>query len=86
MNIVEHVPLWHGGASFGYIPKSGITGSPGRSIYLIYKMIRNTNSNLNDEETQRKSLISEVYYLALFIFYVLKIRHFTYITKVINVS
>jgi hypothetical protein len=27
MNIVEHVPLWHGGASFGYIPKSGIAGS-----------------------------------------------------------
>ena len=24
MNIVEHVPLCHGGASFGYIPKSGI--------------------------------------------------------------
>jgi hypothetical protein len=20
MNIVKHVPLWHGGASFGYIP------------------------------------------------------------------
>jgi hypothetical protein len=31
MNIVEHVPLWHGGAYFGYIPKSGITGSMGRS-------------------------------------------------------
>ena len=32
MNIVEHVPLWHGEASFGYIPKSGISGcwdSPG---------------------------------------------------------
>ena len=32
MNIVEHVPLWHGGASFGYIPKSVIAGSSGRSI------------------------------------------------------
>ena len=32
MNIVEHVPLWHGGASFGYIPKSGIAGSSGRFI------------------------------------------------------
>ena len=32
MNIVEHMPLWHGGASFGYIPKSGIAGSSGRSI------------------------------------------------------
>jgi hypothetical protein len=26
------MPLWHGGASFGYIPKSGIAGSSGRSI------------------------------------------------------
>jgi hypothetical protein len=24
MNIVEHVPLLHGEASFGYIPKSGL--------------------------------------------------------------
>jgi hypothetical protein len=32
MNIVELVPLWHVGASFGYIPKSGIAGSSGRSI------------------------------------------------------
>jgi hypothetical protein len=32
MNIEEHVSLWHGGVSFGYIPKSGIAGSSGRSI------------------------------------------------------
>ena len=32
MNIVKHLSLWHGGASFGYIPKSGIAGSSGRSI------------------------------------------------------
>ena len=32
MNIVKHVPLWHGGASIGYIPKNGIYGSLGRSI------------------------------------------------------
>jgi hypothetical protein len=38
MNIVEHVPLWHGGASFGYIPKSGIAGSLGR---LISSFLRN---------------------------------------------
>jgi hypothetical protein len=25
-NIVEHITLWHGGASSGYIPKSGIAG------------------------------------------------------------
>jgi hypothetical protein len=32
MNIVEHAPLWHGGLSFGYIHKSGIAGSSGRSF------------------------------------------------------
>jgi hypothetical protein len=32
MNIVVHVPLWHGGASFGYIPKGGIAGYSGISI------------------------------------------------------
>jgi hypothetical protein len=31
MNIVEHMPLWHGGASFGYIPKSSIAVPSGRS-------------------------------------------------------
>ena len=32
MNIVEHVFLWHGGASFGYMIKSGTAGSSSRSI------------------------------------------------------
>jgi hypothetical protein len=32
MNIVEHAPLCHGGISFGYIHKSGIAVSSGRSI------------------------------------------------------
>ena len=32
INKIEHVPLWHGGASLGYMPKSGISGSSGRSI------------------------------------------------------
>jgi hypothetical protein len=26
MNIMEHVALWHGGASFVYMPKSDIVG------------------------------------------------------------
>jgi hypothetical protein len=34
MNIVEHVPLWHGEASFGYTLRSGIVGSSGRSILM----------------------------------------------------
>ena len=32
VNIVEHVPLWYGRASFGYMPKSVIAGSSGKSI------------------------------------------------------
>ena len=32
MNIVEHMLLWHGGVSFGYIHKSGIAESSGRSV------------------------------------------------------
>ena len=31
-NIVEHVSLLHVGASFGYMPRSGIAGSSGRTI------------------------------------------------------
>jgi hypothetical protein len=27
MNTVEQVSLWDGGASFGYMPRSGIAGS-----------------------------------------------------------
>jgi hypothetical protein len=40
MNIVEHLPLWHGGASFGYIPKSGIAGSSGRSLYIFLRNLQ----------------------------------------------
>jgi hypothetical protein len=32
INIVENMRLWHGGASFGYMSKSGRDGSSGRSI------------------------------------------------------
>ena len=32
MNIVEYMPLRHGGPSFGYIHKSGIAESSGRSM------------------------------------------------------
>ena len=33
MNVVEDVSLWYGGASFGYMPSSGIAGSLGRTIF-----------------------------------------------------
>ena len=37
MNIV---PLWHGGASFGYIPKSGIAGFQ-VDLFPIFQSISN---------------------------------------------
>jgi hypothetical protein len=41
MNIVEHVPQWYGGASFRYMPRSGIAGSSGRTIsnFLMNRQI-----------------------------------------------
>jgi len=27
MNIMEHMSLWYGGATFGFMPKDGIAGS-----------------------------------------------------------
>jgi hypothetical protein len=32
MNIVEHVPLFYVGESFGYMPRSGIAGSAGNTM------------------------------------------------------
>ena len=43
MNIVEHMSLWHDWASFGYIPKSGITGSWGR---LFPNFLRNLHTDI----------------------------------------
>jgi hypothetical protein len=40
MNIVEHVSLWHGEASFGYIPRNGIAGSSGTSISNFLKNLQ----------------------------------------------
>jgi hypothetical protein len=37
MNVVEYVPLWHGGASFGCMPKNGKAGSSGRSTSNFLK-------------------------------------------------
>jgi hypothetical protein len=34
------VPPWHGRASFGYIPKSGITGPSGSSISNFLKNLQ----------------------------------------------
>ena len=35
MNIVEHVSLLHVGASSGYVPISGISGSSGSTISIF---------------------------------------------------
>jgi len=40
MYILEHMPLWHGGASFGYMPKSGILRSSGRSISSFVRKLQ----------------------------------------------
>ena len=40
MNIVEYVAPWYGGASFGYIPKSGIAGSSGRYIFNFLRNLQ----------------------------------------------
>jgi hypothetical protein len=40
INIEEHVPLWHGGAFFGYIPKSGLAGSLDRSSSNILRNLQ----------------------------------------------
>ena len=52
MNIVEHVPLWHGGAPFGCIPKNGIAESTGRSIT---KFLRNLQFNIQSGYTSLQS-------------------------------
>ena len=36
MNMVEYVPLFHSGASFGYIPKSTIAVSSGQEIFPVF--------------------------------------------------
>ena len=43
MNIVEYVSLWHDWASFGYMPKCGITGSWGK---LFPNFLRNRHTDI----------------------------------------
>ena len=40
MNIVEYVAPWYGGASFGFIPKSGKAGSSGRYIFNFLRKLQ----------------------------------------------
>lgn len=51
-NIVEHVSLWYGKASFGYMHMSGITGS---SDKVISNFLRNHKINLQSGCVNLKS-------------------------------
>ena len=60
MNIVDHMPLWHGGESFGYIPKSGIAGSSGRSTSNFPRNLQidfQSSSNSLQSQYQWKSVL-----------------------------
>jgi hypothetical protein len=37
VNIVDHVSLLHVGASFGYMPRSGIAGSSGSTVSIFLR-------------------------------------------------
>jgi hypothetical protein len=52
MTIVEQVPLWHGRASLGYIPKNGIAGSSGR---FISNFLRNLQIDFQSDCTSLQS-------------------------------
>jgi hypothetical protein len=62
VNRVEHVPLWHGGASVGYIRKSGIAGSSGRSLFFFLPCTSTLTSFSNGHEIVRriKSFLPQV--------------------------
>jgi hypothetical protein len=51
-NIVEHVPLLHVGASSGYMPRSGITGSSGSTKY---NFLRNHQTDFQSDCTSYQS-------------------------------
>lgn len=52
MNTVEHVLLWHGGVSFGYISKNGIDGYSGR---YISNFLRNLHIDFQSGYTSLQS-------------------------------
>ena len=53
MNVVEDMSLWYGGVLFGYMPKSGIAGSSGRTISSF---LRNLQIGFQSGSTSLQSL------------------------------
>jgi hypothetical protein len=62
MNMVEHVPPWLHGAAFGYMPKSGISESSGRSISSFLRNLKidfqNGCTNLQSHQQWRNVPLS----------------------------
>jgi hypothetical protein len=57
MNMVEHMLLCHGGASFGYIAKSGIAASSGRTISNFQRKLQ----TLQSHQQRKKSVPLSLY-------------------------
>ena len=57
MNIVEHVPLWQGGASFRYMPNS-IARSSGRSISNFLRNLQSDYTSLQSHQQWRSVPLS----------------------------
>jgi hypothetical protein len=52
VNIVEHVSLLYVGESFGYMPRSGIVGSSG---YTMFNFLRNHQTDFQSDCTSLQS-------------------------------
>ena len=53
MNIVKHVSLLHVGASSGYMPKSGISGSSGSTMSNFLRNCQNGCTSLQSHQQRR---------------------------------
>ena len=63
MNIMEHVSLLHVGTSSGYMPRNGISGSSGSTMFNI---LRNCQTDFQSGET---IILRKGRNLTIFLFY-----------------